>query len=368
MNKTKLLCIVGTRPEAIKMAPVIMALRSDDAFEVRVLATAQHRHLLDQVFSLFGIAYDYDLDVMTPNQTLPELTAKLIIGIDAVLKSFSPDMIIAQGDTTTVFTAALTAFYHKIPFAHVEAGLRSRDLYSPFPEEGNRILAGHLTALHFAPTTLAQDNLIREGIDAYKIIMTGNTVIDALLETAKQDVEPGFTLPENCRMILVTSHRRENFGEPLKNICNALRSIIDKYDDVCIVFPVHPNPHVRQTVYSILAENDRIKLINPLGYEQFISAMKQAYLILTDSGGVQEEAPALGIPVLVLRQETERTASLAVGATRLAGTDKQDIIDHVSKLLDNPNEYNKMVIGASPYGDGHASMKIVRAVKDFFHL
>lgn len=367
MNKTKLLCVVGTRPEAIKMAPVIMALRNDNAFDVRVLATAQHRHLLDQVFSLFGIAYDYDLDVMTPNQTLPELTAKLITGIDAVLDSFKPDMVIAQGDTTTVFTAALAAFYRKTPFAHVEAGLRSNDIYSPFPEEGNRILAGHLAALHFAPTHMAQDNLIREGIGADKIVMTGNTVIDALLETAKQDVEPGFTLPENGRMILVTSHRRENFGEPLKHICNALRKIIAKYDDVCIVFPVHPNPHVRETVYGILAENERIKLINPLGYEQFVSAMKRAHLILTDSGGVQEEAPALGKPVLVLRQETERTAALIAGATCLTGTEEQSIIDNVSRLLDSPEEYNQMVIGTSPYGDGHASIKIVNAIKAYFH-
>lgn len=367
MNKIKLLCVVGTRPEAIKMAPVITALMSDNTFEVHVLATAQHRHLLDQVFNLFGIISDYDLDVMTTNQTLPELTAKLITGMDTVLERFKPDMVIAQGDTTTVFSAALIAFYRKLPFAHVEAGLRSHDLYSPFPEEGNRILAGHLADLHFAPTTLARQNLINEGVDTRKIVVTGNTVIDALLETAKKDVDPGFAFPENSRVLLVTSHRRENFGEPLNNICNALRHIVEKYDDVSIVFPVHPNPRVRETVYATLSDNDRIKLIAPLGYGQFVTVMKRSYLILTDSGGVQEEAPALGIPVLVLRQETERAAALAAGATRLAGTDEDAIIEHVSALLDNPDDYNSMIIGSSPYGDGQASTQIVEAIREFFH-
>lgn len=368
MNKIKLLCVAGTRPEAIKMAPVIKALKNEPSFDVHVLATAQHRHLLDQVFNLFDITYDYDLDVMTPNQTLPELTAKLITGIDAVLGSFKPDMVIAQGDTTTVFTAALTAFYHKVPFAHVEAGLRSHDIHSPFPEEGNRILAGHLAALHFAPTQLAGENLLLEGIASNKIVVTGNTVIDALVQTAQQDVDPGFTLPEDSRMILVTSHRRENFGEPLADICKALLHIIGKYPDVCIVFPVHPNPHVRETVYGILSENERIKLINPLGYEQFVAAMKRSHMILTDSGGIQEEAPALGKPVLVLRNETEREAALEAGATRLTGTREQQIIDDVSLLLDKPAEYQKMVIGKSPYGDGHASLKITQAIKEYFNL
>lgn len=325
MNKTKLLCVVGSRSEAIKMAPVIMALRNGNTFAICILATAPRRHLL-------GMAYDlrFGCDA-PPNQTLPELTAKLMASIDSVLENFNPDMVIAQGDTTTAFTAALAAFYRKIPFSHVKAGLRSKDIYSPFPEEGNRILASHLTALHFAPTTLVQDNLIREGIEADKIVMTGNTVI----ETAERNVDPGFTLPEHCRMILVTSHRQENFDEPLKHICNALRNIIDKYDDVCIVFPVHPNPHVRETVYGILAENERIKLINPLGYEQFVSAMKRAHLILMDSDGAQEEAPALGKPVLVLRQETERTEALAPGATRLVGTNPLKISHNALIVMKN---------------------------------
>jgi len=366
MNKIKILCVAGTRPEAIKMAPVIKALQKNAMFEVRVLATAQHRHLLDQVFNIFEIKYDYDLDVMTPNQTLPELTAKLMTGIDAVLENFKPDMVVAQGDTTTVLTAALAAFYRQIPFAHVEAGLRSNDLYSPFPEEGNRILAGHLSTLHFAPTAMAKENLLREGISDEKIIVTGNTVIDALLQTAALDVDPGFTIPENARLVLVTSHRRENFGEPLINICNALCTLINKYEDICVVFPVHPNPHVRDTVYGILSENERIKLVNPLGYEQFVAAMKRSYLILSDSGGVQEEAPALGKPVLVLRQETERMAALAVGATKLAGTDEQNIVNEVSRLLDDKKAWDSMVVSSSPYGDGHASDIIVSALVEFF--
>lgn len=366
MSKITLLCVAGTRPEAIKMAPVITRLSRHPAFEVKVLATAQHRHLLDQVFRLFDIHCDYDLDVMTHNQTLPELTAKLIAGIDGVLQDAKPDMVIAQGDTTTVLSAALAAFYRQIPFAHVEAGLRSHDLFSPFPEEGNRIMAGHLATLHFAPTAIARQNLLREGIADHKIVVTGNTVIDALLNTVDKPAEGAVVVPENSRVILVTSHRRENFGQPLRDICHALRQIVDKYDDVCIVFPVHPNPMVRETVYSILSANERIQLINPLGYREFVGIMQRACLILSDSGGVQEEAPALGKPVLVLREETERMAALEAGATRLVGTDEGTLVAEVSALLDSADKYNAMVIGHSPYGDGQAARAIVHAIDAYF--
>lgn len=362
MKKFRVLCVAGTRPEAIKMAPVIKSLKGAPELDVTVLATAQHRGLLDQVFTLFDIQYDYDLDVMTKNQTLPELTAKLMTGIDDVLDSVKPDIVVAQGDTTTVFVTSLGAFYRKIPFAHVEAGLRTSNLYSPFPEEANRVLTGHLAALHFAPTETARENLLKEGISDENIHVCGNTVIDALLETANRNIPPEISIPDDARVILVTSHRRENFGPSLENICRAIIRLSEKYPDSHIVYPVHPNPNVTETVTRLLSGKPRITLTKPLEYDQFVAVMKRAVIILSDSGGVQEEAPALRKPVLVLRRETERLAALACGVTRLVGTDEDDIVTEASRLLDSEDEYNKMATGESPYGDGHSSEKITAAI------
>ena len=364
--KKKIMCVIGTRPEAIKMAPVIKAFQKADDFLVSVLATAQHRDLLDQAFTLFDIHADYDLNVMTPGQTLPELTAKLMVSIDQTLSEAKPDMVIAQGDTTTVFVTALACFYRKVPFAHLEAGLRTHDLYSPFPEEANRILAGNLAALHFAPTQISQQNLLNEGMNPKSIFVTGNTVIDALLETAKKDFSLGVQLPDDKRVVLVTSHRRENFGQPIINICQSILALVEKYSDIVIVFPVHPNPNIRVVTEQYLINHDRIKLVPPFDYGPFVTAMKRAYIILTDSGGVQEEAPALGKPVLVLRQDTERPEAVTEGGVKLVGTEKEDIFREVSQLLDDPIEYENMAKGSSPYGDGHASERIVKIVRDYF--
>lgn len=362
----KVMCVVGTRPEAIKMAPVIKALKKTGYFDVSVLATAQHRDLLDQAFQLFNISADYDLNVMTPGQTLPELTSRLMISIDSTLQATQPDLVIAQGDTTTVFVTALACFYRKIPFAHLEAGLRTHDLYSPFPEEANRILAGHLASLHFAPTNVSESNLISEGINSKNIYVTGNTVIDALLETAKKDFDIGVNIPKGARIILVTSHRRENFGQPIINICKSIIELVNKYNDIYVVFPVHPNPNVREVTDRLLSGNERIKLVSPFDYGPFVSVMKLAYLILSDSGGVQEEAPALGKPVLVLRRDTERPEAVSEGVVKLIGTEQSDIVAEVSILLDNEEAYNQMAKGSSPYGDGKSSNRIVQIVRNFF--
>jgi UDP-N-acetylglucosamine 2-epimerase (non-hydrolysing) len=362
----KIMCVVGTRPEAIKMAPVIKALHASGEFDVCVLATAQHRDLLDQAFQLFEIEADYDLNVMTPGQTLPELTARLMTSIDRTLEEAAPDLVIAQGDTTTVFVTSLACFYKKVPFAHLEAGLRTHDLYSPFPEEANRILAGHLARLHFAPTEVSKSNLLREGIPAEHIHVTGNTVIDALLTTAQKTFDIGVDIPQDARMLLITSHRRENFGQPIVNICNAALELIEKYSDIYILFPVHPNPNVREVTDRLLKDHERIKLVSPFDYGPFVAAMKNAYLILSDSGGVQEEAPALGKPVLVLRRDTERPEAVSEGVVKLIGTEQADIVREASLLLDSPQAYQEMAKGSSPYGDGESSQRIVRIVRNFF--
>lgn len=362
----KIMCVIGTRPEAIKMAPVVNAFKNCDDFEVCVLATAQHRDLLDQAFSLFDIKADYDLNIMQPGQTLPELTSRLIVGIDKILTEAKPNLVIGQGDTTTVFVTALACFYQKIPFAHLEAGLRTHDLYSPFPEEANRILAGNLACLHFAPTDVSKNNLLREAMNPEQIFVTGNTVIDALLTTAQKDFPLEVDIPDNKRMVLVTSHRRENFGQPIINTCQAILELVNKYDDICVVFPVHPNPNIRSVVDQYLLNHDRIKLVSPFDYGPFVSAMKKAYIILTDSGGVQEEAPALGKPVLVLRRDTERPEAVTEGVVKLIGTEKEDIINEASILLDDVDAYRAMAKGASPYGDGKSSERIVQIVRAYF--
>ena len=359
----RILCIVGTRPEVIKMAPVILALRRSQHRDVKVIATAQHRELLDQVLDVFGIAADEDLDAMRPNQQLAALTARLITGLDACLEEYRPALVLAQGDTTTVLASALACFYRKVPFGHVEAGLRTRDFDYPWPEEMNRVLAGRLGAIHFAPTETARNNLLQEGVPAERVHVTGNTVIDALFWVAEREHPLHLELPSDRRLVLVTAHRRENFGQPMISICKAIAGLAGQYDDLHFLFPVHPNPNVRQVVDEMLGSVRAVTLCAPLQYGAFVAAMKRSWLILSDSGGVQEEAPALGKPVLVLRDETERPEAVAEGVVELVGTAPEKIVGRVSALHDNPSEYRRMAKGASPYGDGQAAPRIVRHIE-----
>ena len=364
--KKQIFCIVGTRPEVIKMAPVVLRLKETHWADVKILATAQHRELLDQMLNIFGLSADIDLNVMQNNQELPELTAKLIMSLDKALSTEKPDIVLAQGDTTTVMTAALAAFYQRIPFGHVEAGLRTGDMMYPYPEEMNRVLAGHLAAIHFAPTEGARRNLVRESIPETRIHVTGNTVIDALLMICSRNGEVDARVEPDRRLILVTAHRRENFGVPLLEICRALRRIVERNPDVQVLYPVHPNPNVQEPVYRELGHHPRIALCGPIDYASFALAMKRAYLILTDSGGVQEEAPALGKPVLVLRDETERPEAVEEGVVKLVGTNCERIVCETQELLDNPTRYQQMAKGTSPYGDGKAADRIVRILKEFW--
>ena len=366
MNKKKVLSVVGTRPEAIKMAPVILALKNEPWASVRVLATAQHRHMLDQVLMVFGIVPDIDLDIMQPNQSLSDLTARLLVALDGIFQNESPDVVLAQGDTTTVMTVALACFYHKIPLGHVEAGLRTWDMQNPFPEEMNRVIAGQLAKWHFAPTESSRQNLLREGVSDADIVVTGNTVIDALLSVADRNVELPVELDPTQRLILVTAHRRENFGEPFERVCRAVLTLLERNPDVQVLYPVHPNPNVRDIAHRLMGRHPRAVLCDPLDYLPFVAAMKRAYLILSDSGGVQEEAPALGKPVLVLRHETERPEAVEEGVVKLVGTDFDVIVSEVQRLLDDKATYNKMARGVSPYGDGHAAERIVKVLRDHF--
>lgn len=359
-----ILCIVGTRPEGIKMAPLIKALKREPWAKVTVLATAQHRDLLDQVLALFDIRPDVDLDIMRANQQLPELTARLITALDGKFTELAPDVVLAQGDTTTVVTAALVAFYRRIPFGHVEAGLRTHDLDNPFPEEMNRLVAGHLARWHFVPTGRSRQNLLREGIDDAAIHVTGNTVIDALLEVAATDWPLDVPLDASKRLVLVTAHRRENFGEPFRAVCRAIRTLVERHVDIEVLYPVHPNPNVQAVAHELLGDHPRIRLCAPLDYAPFVEAQKRAHLILTDSGGVQEEAPALGKPVLVMRIETERPEAVDEGVVRLVGTDEARIVHEASRLLDDPQAYREMARGVSPYGDGKAAQRIVAVLRD----
>ena len=366
MSAKKIICVVGTRPEAIKMAPVILALKEQLWVEVRVLATAQHRHMLDQVLKNFDIEPDIDFNIMRPNQALTTLTARLLLEFDDVLQAEKPDVVLAQGDTTTVMTVALACFYHRIPFGHVEAGLRTWDMQNPFPEEANRVIAGRLARWHFAPTESSRQNLLREGVSDADIVVTGNTVIDALLMTASKEVELGIALDDTKRLVLVTSHRRENFGEPFRNICRALRTLAEKNPDIQIVYPVHPNPNVKDVAHEMLGDCGNIILCEPLDYAPFIAAMKKAYLIISDSGGVQEEAPALGKPVLVLREETERPEAVEMGVVKLVGSNYERIVDDTQRLLDDESAYRAMARGISPYGDGNAAERIVSTLRGHF--
>lgn len=363
----KVLCIFGTRPEAIKMAPVIKQLQKHShQIQTVVCVTAQHREMLDQVLGLFSIKPDYDLSVMQPDQTLTTLTSTALSRIDEVISKEKPDWVLVQGDTTTTMTASLAAFYHRIKVGHVEAGLRSGDIHQPFPEEVNRRITSIVGSLHFAPTETSRGNLLREGIDDKSIFVTGNTVIDALLEIAEREYAwesgPLTAIPRDKRLILVTTHRRENFGEPLNDICAALKEIAVRFSDVQIVFPVHLNPRVRQTVFALLDQIENISLLDPLDYLPLVQLLKQATLVITDSGGLQEEAPGLGKPVLVLREVTERPEGVVAGTVKLIGTNKERIVAEAAQLLNNSEHYLKMSRAVNPYGDGNASERIVRCL------
>lgn len=368
----RILTIFGTRPEAIKMAPLIRALKENPAFDSRVCVTGQHREMLDQVLGLFGITPDYDLDLMKTGQNLASITTGVLTGINAVFDDFLPDAVLVHGDTTTTLAASLGAFYRHIPVGHVEAGLRTGNMNSPWPEEMNRRVTDTLTSWFFAPTTQAKDNLLREGVDPAKIIVTGNTVIDALLQMARKlerDTDLRHTISARHpfldaakKLILVTGHRRENFGKKFQDFCTALRILAETHPEIQIVYPVHLNPQVQQPVRTILAGLPNVYLIEPQEYLSFIFLMSHAYLILTDSGGIQEEAPALGKPVLVTRDTTERPEAIAAGTARLVGTDTATIVSAVELLLYNQDEYARMAYAHNPYGDGHASARIVESL------
>ncbi|MBI5248667.1 MAG: UDP-N-acetylglucosamine 2-epimerase (non-hydrolyzing) [Desulfomonile tiedjei] len=368
MTRLKCLSIVGTRPEAIKMAPVIHELeRHAGVVESMVCSTGQHNEMLGQMLRLFGISSDCDLDVMRPNQTLSELTSRIITSLDSFVSRQQPDWIVVQGDTTTVMAAALVAFYHRIKVAHVEAGLRTWDKFQPFPEEINRKVADAISDMHFAPTLAAKNNLMREGISESSIFVTGNTVIDAALLALHQDYSwvqgPLRGIPMDKRLILVTAHRRENHGEGIKGICRALKEIAsERIEDVHIVYPVHLNPNIMQPVETYLGGIENISLTPPLDYFSLVNLMSLSYLVLTDSGGIQEEAPSLGKPVLVMRDKTERPEGVEAGTARLVGTNPDRIIKEATKLLDNPTEYEAMARAVNPYGDGQASRRIVEAL------
>ena len=366
-NKLKVMTVFGTRPEAIKMAPVVLELKKYAEIEPIVTVTAQHREMLDQVLRLFKITPDYDLDIMSESQTLFDITNKALIGLEKVLKAVKPNIVLVHGDTTTTFVGALTAYYQQIDVGHVEAGLRTRNKYSPFPEEMNRKLTGAIADLHFAPTQTSKNNLLREGVDESKIFVTGNTVIDALHQTVRNDFSFGNHLLEDIdysskRVILVTTHRRENLGEPMRHVYKALKKLTETFSDVEIVFPVHKNPKVREVVNEELGNLKKVYLIDPLDYEPFANLMSRSTLILTDSGGVQEEAPALGKPVLVLRDTTERPEAVEAGTVKLIGTDSDKVYNEAKLLLTDAQEYDKMAKSTNPYGDGKAAQRIISAL------
>ncbi|MFR4650732.1 MAG: non-hydrolyzing UDP-N-acetylglucosamine 2-epimerase [Megamonas funiformis] len=368
MKKIKVMTVFGTRPEAIKMAPVVLELKKyPDLITPIVAVTAQHRDMLDQVLNLFNIKPDYDLNIMAQGQTLFDITTKAMNGLNEVLSKEKPDIVLVHGDTTTTFAGALAAYYHETAVGHVEAGLRTYNKYSPFPEEMNRKLTGAIADLHFAPTDTASGNLKAEGIKEDKIFVTGNTVIDALHKTVtddfKFDDEKLANIDyENKRIILVTTHRRENLGEPMRHVYKALKDIVNEFDDVEIVFPVHKNPKVREVVNEELGNIKAVHLIDPLDYEPFANLMHRAFLVLTDSGGIQEEAPSLGKPVLVLRDTTERPEAVKAGTVKLIGTERQKVYEETKYLLTDHDEYQRMANTCNPYGDGKASKRIIEAI------
>ena len=368
----KILTVFGTRPEAIKMAPLALALAADTRFEAKVCVTGQHRQMLDQVLDLFGIQPDFDLNIMKPGQDLTDVSCTILQGMKGVFNQFKPDMVLVHGDTATTFATTLGAYYQQIPVGHVEAGLRTGNLYSPWPEEANRKLTGALAAMHFAPTDNSAQNLLREGVAADSIVITGNTVIDALLQVVKRLEKDqalhqqfreqfSFLSPER-RLVLVTGHRRESFGDGFERICQALAQTAQAFPDVDIVYPVHLNPNVREPVNRLLAGIANVHLIEPLDYLPFVHLMNQSYLILTDSGGIQEEAPSLGKPVLVMRDTTERPEAVAAGTVKLVGTDVASISKHLRELLTDQAAYQQMSFAHNPYGDGQACARILAAL------
>ena len=364
-SKKNIMCVFGTRPEAIKMAPLIKKLKNNQNFKVTVVVTAQHREMLDQVLSLFDIETDYDLDIMTNKQSLSDITARVLKGLEKIYQKEKPDLVVVHGDTSTTFVGALSSFYNKIEVAHIEAGLRTRNKYSPFPEEINRHLTGVLADLHFAPTESTYNNLRKENVSKNKIFITGNTVIDALYEIKDPDFEFSQSDLKNInfnknKVLLLTSHRRENLGKPMENIFKAVKNLIKKNKDLEVVFPVHLNPKVKNLANKHLQNVDRIHLIEPLDYKPFINLMDRSDLILTDSGGIQEEAPSLAKPVLVLRDTTERPEAVKAGTVKMVGTDQNIIFNEAQKLLNNNNYYKKMAEAINPYGDGKASERITK--------
>lgn len=365
----KVMSIFGTRPEAIKMAPLVKELEIRKEIESIVCVTAQHREMLDQVLNTFDIKPDYDLNIMKQGQSLADVTTRALVGLEEVIKKVKPDIVLVHGDTTTTFAGALAAFYNQVAIGHVEAGLRTYDKYSPYPEEMNRQMVDRLSDMYFAPTEISKDNLLKENIDESKIYITGNTAIDAMSTT----VDENYTHPEldwinaGERMILLTAHRRENLGEPMRHIFRAIKRVVDEFSDVKVIYPIHMNPKVREVAKEVLGDADRVKLIEPLEVFDFHNFQNKSYIILTDSGGIQEEAPSLGKPVLVLRDTTERPEGIKAGTLKLVGTDEDVIYEETKKLLLDKKEYEKMSKASNPYGDGHASERIVDAIIEYFN-
>ena len=364
----KVMSIFGTRPEAIKMAPLVKELERRKEIESIVCVTAQHREMLDQVLNTFDIKPDYDLNIMKQGQSLADVTTRALVGLEEVIKEVKPDIVLVHGDTTTTFAGALAAFYNQVAIGHVEAGLRTYDKYSPYPEEMNRQMVDRLSDMYFAPTEISKNNLLKENIDESKIYITGNTAIDAMSTT----VDENYTHPEldwinaGERMILLTAHRRENLGEPMRHIFRAIKRVVDEFSDVKVIYPIHMNPKVREVANEVFGDADRVKLIEPLEVFDFHNFQNKSYIILTDSGGIQEEAPSLGKPVLVLRDTTERPEGIKAGTLKLVGTDEDVIYEETKKLLLDKKEYEKMSKASNPYGDGHASERIVDAIIKYF--
>lgn len=368
--KKKIVSIFGTRPEAIKMCPLVKGLEQTDDFDSIVCVTAQHREMLDQVLDLFEIKPDYDLDIMKSNQTLSQITSRILIGIEEMFQKEKPDMVLIHGDTSTTFAGALAAFYNGVAVGHVEAGLRSFDKFSPFPEEMNRSLTGRIADLHFSPTISNKNNLLREGIDESSIYLTGNTVIDALKTFIDEDFVFNHELLDSLdfekeKVILLTAHRRENLGEPMRQIFRAIKRLVEDLD-IRVIYPIHMNPKVRNIANEVFGEMDKVHIIEPLEYKPFSNLMNKCYLIMTDSGGLQEEAPALGKPVLVLRKETERPEAIEAGTVLLAGVDEETIYNLAYELITNQSSYEKMSNAVNPYGDGSAVEKTIESIRSYF--
>lgn len=366
-RRIKVMSVFGTRPEAIKMAPLVLELTRRDTFESIVTVTAQHREMLDQVLDIFKIVPDYDLNIMKDKQSLAQITTRVLTRLDSVMKETKPDIVLVHGDTSTTFTASLAAFYNQVAIGHVEAGLRTWDKHSPFPEEMNRQLTGVMADLHFSPTEKAKDNLLNENKQADRIFVTGNTAIDALKTTVNSHyTHPLLTEAKDKRIVLMTAHRRENLGENLRKMFRAIKRLVEKHDDIIVIYPVHLNPVVRETANHILGNHERIKLIDPLSVIDFHNFIAKSYLILTDSGGIQEEAPSLGVPVLVLRDTTERPEGIKAGTLKLIGTDEETIFTEANEVLSHQAVHDKMAKASNPYGDGLASGRIADAIEAYF--